>query len=378
VIGRLWPFILGSVALGLDAYVIAGLLPAMAVSLHTSQAVTGLGITAFTGAYAIVGPLLAGSAGRRPRTSLLTALAVFTAANVATALAPSIAVFLIARVVAGGAAGVYSPLSSAVAAAVASGQQKGRALAMVLAGLAVGTVFGVPAGLIIAEHTSWRWSIGLVTAVGLVALLGVLARGGELPSVPASSLTDRVRALARTHNVVTVLVTLLTAVASLGLYTYLATVLSGTALGHAQTLGIWVWGLGGAAGALGIGRLVDRAKNPFKLSVVILIGLAVALSGLFAPGSVLVLLVALFCWGLFAWSSLAPQQHTLLTANPDDGATAVATNASANYLGAAIGSAAGAALLAAGATTDILVACAVGTVLVALVLQALRLRMVTR
>lgn len=48
--GRLWPFVLVSVALGLDAYVIAGL-------------------------------LLAGRAGANPRRSLVWALTVFAAAN---------------------------------------------------------------------------------------------------------------------------------------------------------------------------------------------------------------------------------------------------------------------------------------------------------
>ena len=37
MIGKLWPFALGSVALGLDAYVIAGLLPAIAWSLKASE-----------------------------------------------------------------------------------------------------------------------------------------------------------------------------------------------------------------------------------------------------------------------------------------------------------------------------------------------------
>lgn len=85
MIGRLWPFVVGSVALGLDAYVIAGLLPAMASSLHASESTVGLSVAAFTGAYAIAGPLLAGFAGRNVRGSLMTALVVFTLANVATA-----------------------------------------------------------------------------------------------------------------------------------------------------------------------------------------------------------------------------------------------------------------------------------------------------
>lgn len=60
MIRRLWPFVLGSVALGLDAYVIAGLLPAIAASLGSRVATVGLGVATFTGAYALSGPILAG------------------------------------------------------------------------------------------------------------------------------------------------------------------------------------------------------------------------------------------------------------------------------------------------------------------------------
>lgn len=38
----LWPFVMGSVALGLDAYVIAGLLPAIAASMESEEATVGL------------------------------------------------------------------------------------------------------------------------------------------------------------------------------------------------------------------------------------------------------------------------------------------------------------------------------------------------
>ena len=77
---QLWPLVLGSVALGLDAYVIAGLLSQIANDLGTSGSVIGLGVTAFTGAYAISGPLFSGRAGKDPRSGLLGAVAVFSLA----------------------------------------------------------------------------------------------------------------------------------------------------------------------------------------------------------------------------------------------------------------------------------------------------------
>ncbi|WP_239306551.1 MFS transporter [Corynebacterium sp. ACRQP] len=363
-------------ALGLDAYVVAGLLPAIAAALGTPEATVGLGVAAFTGSYAVVGPLLAGKAGRQSRRSLIIALLVFTLANSATALSPTIWVFLASRVVAGAAAGVYSPLSSAVAAEIVGPERRGRALALVLAGLAVGTVFGVPIGLMLAQYWDWRAAILLIVVVGGTALAGIALRGGDLPAIPASSPADRLRSITRPKNLLTVIVTLLTGVASLGLYTYLTVVLSGGALAAHQNIAIWVWGLGGAVGALGIGLLADR-HDPLRLSAVILGGLTCALLGMTQGQVPVIVVVSLFVWGLCGWASLAPQQQVLLQANPADGATAVAANASANYLGSALGAAAGSLLVAAHATPAVLSGSAAAVAALALCCQLVRQRMDT-
>lgn len=372
--GRLWPFVVGSVALGLDAYVVAGLLPAIASSMNARESTVGLGVAAFTGAYAVAGPLLAGRAGRRSRRSLILSLLVFTVANLATALSSTVVVFLVTRIVAGAAAGVYSPLSSAVAAELVGEERRGRALALVLAGLAVGTVFGVPIGLELAHRWGWRAAILLIMAIGGASLVGVAVQGGELPGIPASGAGDRLRSIARPKNLLTVTVTLLTGVASLGLYTYMTVILSVGSLATHQTLAIWVWGVGGAVGALGIGRLMDRC-NPLRLSVTILVGLICALLGMTQGQTVWLLVASLFVWGMCGWASLAPQQHILLQANPADGATAVAANASANYLGSALGATAGSLLVAAQAAPTVLCSSAAAVAGMALLCQLFRQRM---
>lgn len=376
MMGRLWPFVVGSVALGLDAYVVAGLLPAIASSLDAREATVGLGVAAFTGSYAVAGPLLAGRAGQRSRQSLIVSLLVFNVANLVTALSPTVAVFLGARVVAGAAAGVYSPLSSAVAAEVAGKGRRGRALALVLAGLAIGTVFGVPVGLALAQRWGWRAAIVLIVVVGGASLAGIALRGGELPAIPASGAGDRLRSIARPKNLLTVTVTLLTGVASLGLYTYMTVILSAGTLAAHQMLAIWVWGIGGAVGALGIGRLVDRL-NPLRLSVIILVGLVCALLGMAQGQTAWIVLTSLFIWGMCGWASLTPQQHVLLQTNPADGATAVAANASANYLGSALGATFGSLLVAAQATPAVLCGSAAAAAALALICQLIRQRMST-
>ena len=338
---QLWPLVLGSVALGLDAYVIAGLLPQIAEDLGASGSVIGLGVTAFTGAYAVCGPLLSGRAGKDPRNGLLGAIAVFSLANVVTAVSPTVGVFIVSRLIAGAAAGIYSPLSAAVAGMSVTAERRGRALSLVLAGLAVGTVAGVPAGLGVAKQLGWRAAIALVSVVGMAALAGLAIRKtSAVPAVPSSSLGQRLRIIGRVDNFLTVLVTFFVGVGSLGLYTYISVVLERV---QVDTIpGMWIWGIGGAVGAFGIGRVLDKVDSSRKLTTIIIVLLAAdfALLLLF-PSSRMVALVCLFAWGLLGWSSMAPQQHSMLSANPDEGATAVAANASANYLGSAVGSAVG-------------------------------------
>lgn len=345
MIRRLWPYVLGSVALGLDAYVIAGLLPVIASDMGSSAGAVGIGVAAFTAAYAICGPLLAGAAGRTASRSLLVALTVFALANLGSAFAPGIGTFIVTRLVAGAAAGVYSPLSSAVAASSVGAERKGRALALVLAGLACGTVFGVPLGLMLASALSWHWVFVMIALIGVLAALGIAFKGRHrIDNVAAPSFRERLSTLKRPANVVTMLVTLLTGVASLGLYTYFVPLMVGLGQDAHRSWLIWAWGIGGAVGALGVGHLVDSVRPRIMTAVITgLLSLTLAALGLNPP--LVVVAVAVALWGLLGWSSLAPQQHTLMSSNPHDGATAVAANASANYLGSAIGSGLGALIV---------------------------------
>lgn len=112
--------VLGALALGLDAYVMAGLLPKVAADLHTSESAAGQMVTLFTLCYALAAPVFATAlAGRPAKTVLTAALLLFTAANALTAVAGSLFVLLVARALAGVGAGVYSPMAAATAASLA-------------------------------------------------------------------------------------------------------------------------------------------------------------------------------------------------------------------------------------------------------------------
>ncbi|MCZ0972628.1 hypothetical protein O1L55_16935 [Streptomyces albulus] len=64
---KVWLLTLGAFTLGLDAYVMAGLLPVLAADVGTRVSLAGQLVTAFTLAYALSAPLVAGLfSGARP------------------------------------------------------------------------------------------------------------------------------------------------------------------------------------------------------------------------------------------------------------------------------------------------------------------------
>ena len=64
---RLLMLALGMFAMGTDNFVIAGILPGVAASLHTSVSVAGQMVTLYALSYAFMAPMLATVAGAWPR-----------------------------------------------------------------------------------------------------------------------------------------------------------------------------------------------------------------------------------------------------------------------------------------------------------------------
>ncbi|TBO59182.1 MFS transporter [Streptomyces kasugaensis] len=369
---KVWLLTLGAFTLGLDAYVMAGLLPVLADDIGTRVSLAGQLVTVFTLAYAISAPLVAGLlAGMRPRVLILAALAVFTLGNGVTALAPSLGALLAARVVAGAGAGVYSALSTAAAAALVPEARRGRALALVMGGMSAGTVLGVPIGVLLAEHTGWRTTMWLVTGLGVVALGGLAALLPPVPAEPAVPVRARLAAIADRAVAPVVAVSFLAAVASLGLYTYLAPVLAAAGGVGEVAPYLWAWGVGGVLGSVLAGPLVDRTGRAGRLVGVVLAVIVVAqallpsLASVALPGAV----AALVAWGAAGWALQVPQQHRLLALRADRGTVALALNNSALYLGSAVGSALGGLALAVGAAPYVLPWAAAGVAAAGLALH---------
>ena len=371
---------IGAFSLGMASYVTAGLIPMIETSFSVSVAAAAQLVTAFTLAYGLGSPIaVALLPAQRQRFSLLLALGVFILANAASAMAEDFAVLMAWRSLAGLGAGVYLAMGIPAAAALAGSEDRGKAIAVIMGGMASGTVLGVPIGLLLAERLGWAAALWLVALLGCAAFIGLLFRLPPLPSGQASSLRQKILILADRHVMSILAVSLLAAIASLGMYTFIAPFLADQAHGGVQSVTpyLWVWGVGGVFGSFLVGPLVDRSRGPvITLIIMLLLAASLLLLPVFAQVNPWLAIVPIAVWGAVGWALQVPQNTELLRARrkQGDGNLAAALNECALYLGSALGAAAGGILFLINMPTWTLTTAAATVAVLGALLQVTNLR----
>ena len=345
---------LAAFAIGTEGFVIAGLLPSIASDLSISVSAAGQLVTAYALTYAVGSPILAVTLNNIDRRTVLAlALSTFIAGNLLAVMASGYGLLLASRMLMAVGAGLCMPTALAVSVAVASPERRGRAVALVTSGLTVATVIGVPLGNLVGSLFGWRATFAMVAMIGTVALAGLLLglpRG--LPRNTAS-LSERL-AVARRHGnvLIALLITVLWALGGFTMFTYFAVPLR--ALGFDAThisLALLVFGAAAAIGNMLGGLLADRLGTVVTAAL----GLTGMASALILHSLVLKLmpgqahyavLGAIFLWGLSGWAFYPAQIASIIRIEPQASMIALSLNASAMYLGFAIGGALGGAVLA--------------------------------
>ena len=217
---------LGAFALGMASYVTAGLIPMIEPAFGISAGVAAQLVTAFTLAYGLGSPILVALLPEQAqRKGLLTALGLFVIANAASALSISFSWLIIFRALAGIGSGVYLAVGIAAVATI-SPFGRAKAISIIMGGMAAGTVLGVPFGLVLAERLGWASAFWLITLLGIIAFVGLFWRLPTLPISERIPLRKKMSLLLDRQVIVILLVSLLAAIASLGMYTFLAPLMS--------------------------------------------------------------------------------------------------------------------------------------------------------
>jgi predicted MFS family arabinose efflux permease len=336
---RVYLLAAGAFAVGTSAYVVSGMLPAVAAELAVSVTAAGQLTTAFALAYAVGAPVLAVLTGRwERRTLLVVALLAAGAGNLLAALAPNYPLLLAARVASALGAAAFTPAATLVATQLSPPQRRGRAVAAVFSGLTLALVVGVPAGSLLEGPLGYRGVFGLVAATCLAAAVGVRLLVPRVPPPAPVGLRARL-AVAADRRVLTVLaVSALALLSVMTVYTYIAPLLAASAGVTGGRLGLLLLGYGAGClvgNSLG-GRLADRfgSRRPLLaiLPVFVLLLATLPVTASTVPGAA----AALFALGAVGWTGNAPIQSRLIELAPRGSGLVLSLNASAIYLGAGL------------------------------------------
>ena len=342
----------GLFVVGTNAFVIAGVLPAIAAELGATQTAVASSITWYAAVVAVASPLVPVLLPRAPRTFLVAGgLLLVAAGTVVAALAPDLTVFVLGRVVAalGGAALV--PTVTAAAPTLLPPERRGTALAATGLGFTLASAVGSPAGTALAAAVGWRTTLLAVAGLALVLAVAVALQLGHIPLGAPSSLARRVGVL-RDRRVVLVLVAAVLVTTGFNVvYIFSAELTQDATGGDGQLLALLLllYGVGGIVGTALAGPVTDRLGS--RATAAVATGALVAVFVLLAveQRSYVGLAVLFGVWGVVAFGAVVPLQHRLVEIDPATAGLTLGWYSTAMYVGIAVAPVVGGAALAGGA-----------------------------
>jgi predicted MFS family arabinose efflux permease len=358
---RLFWLALGAFAIGAEAFVISSLLPQVSADTGVTVVQGGYLVLVFALAYALGAPVLASLSGHHDRRRTLTAsMLVFTAGNILAGLAHSYEQLLVARIVMALAAGLFTATAQATAVAISEPHHRARAISVIVGGTTIAVAFGAPLGALIADYAGWRgtfWTIAAVSATSAAAIWTMLPAGLIGPRLP---LGERLAVIARPGVAPALLSMLLPMTGAFAVFTYIAPVTTEVFRLNDGLLPavLLAFGIGGALGNIAGGQLADRIGGTRTvLGATLLMAIAIGAMGLVAAVPYAFLAAALLgymlVWGVLGWSLPPAQASRLIKLVPDAAPLVLSLNASAIYLGVALGSVVGGEVLTYAAPVDL-------------------------
>jgi DHA1 family inner membrane transport protein len=189
---------IGSFGIGSGEFSVMGLLPTLASDLAITEPQAGHVISAYALGVVVGAPLFSISLARRPRRMVLLGLmAVFAAANFASALAPGYHSLIALRFLSGLPHGAYFGLAALVAASLVPSTHRARAVGRLMMGLTVATLLGMPLAAWIGQTLGWRPAFATVGAIGVLAVALIFV---FVPKVPADHRASARRELSALRN----------------------------------------------------------------------------------------------------------------------------------------------------------------------------------
>ncbi|MFV8781670.1 MFS transporter [Microbulbifer sp. SA54] len=344
---------LSAFAIGTTEFVIVGLVPTIAHDLGVTLPSAGLLVSLYALGVAVGAPVLTALTGRWNRkTVLLSVMALFTLGNLLAWLAPGYSSLVVARVLTGLAHGVFFAIGSTIATSLVSKDKEAGAIALMFTGLTVALVTGVPLGTWIGQHFGWRATFLIVSALGLMALVGsALLVPKNLKQSPPATLRQQLAVLTEPRLLLVYAMTALGYGGTFTAFTYLAPILqqvSGFAAGTVALI-MLVYGVSVAVGNIWGGKLADRRGPVPALSIIFTALAAVLMLFTWTAGNPVAAVLTVLVWGAFAFGNVPGLQVYVVQLaekhTPQAVDVASGLNIAAFNIGIAIGSVLGGAVI---------------------------------
>ncbi|TSD45354.1 MFS transporter [Rhodococcus sp. KBS0724] len=342
---------MGGFGIGLTEFVIMGLLPEVSADFEVTEAVAGHLISGYALSVAIGAILVTAAVIRFERKKVLLSLMVlFIIGNLMSALAPTYEVMMGGRIVAALCHGAFFGIGSVVAAGMVAPDKRAGAIAMMFSGLTIANVLGVPFGTMLGQQFGWRSTFWAITAIGIVALIGIAAL---VPTTPAPTdgggLRGELEAFRNKQVWFSIAITILGYGGMFGAFTYIAftlTEVSGFAASSVPWLLI-LFGSGLFVGNVLGGKAADRSLT--KALVWILAILTVVLIVFAASAeSKIMTVISLFFMGAFGFATVPGLQMRIMNYASEAPTMASGANIAAFNVGNALGAWLGGLTIAAG------------------------------
>lgn len=359
---RIFWLAIGSFTVGTVGFVFSSLLPLIAVDMRVTVPQAAYLILAFALSYALLGPVLAALLGGLERRTLLVgSLLAFVAGNLVIATSGSLPVLFSGPVLMGAASGLFAATAQATAVSMAGAEHRARAISVVVGGTTFAVALGAPLASLVGTMWGWRGTFFAIAALAVVCSLVFLLRmpkgdrGSRLP------LNERLAAAGAPGIGHSLLITLTYLTGCFVIISYLGPIaLDGVGLSQLALPGLLLaFGIGAIAGNAASGFLSDRigALRVIYLSMALatLVSLMIAADIGAVPTRIgqPALFVLMALWGAVGWTFPPAQASRIVGFQPEAAHLTLSLNASAMYLGVALGTLLGGKVLEFGSLADL-------------------------
>lgn len=346
--GLVTAFLFGNFLIGTGVMLGPGLLAVIAHDFAVSVPQAALVITVAATAMCVGSPVLATLTSRIDRRAVLTAsLLLYAVGHGVSALAPNLTSLVLLRAITLLGAAVFTPQAAATLGLVLTPERRAGAITTIFLGWSMASVLGSPLGAWLGAHLGWRLTSALF---GGLCLVGVIWVWRVVPAGLHGVALSRDAWLRVARHPALVLILAVTAASATGQFTTFAYIAPyvGYVIDNAPTtlsLALALYGFSGVIGNVWATRRIAVYGAAANVTVSLWSMTAGMLLLAAVGGGWIAFAIAAVAWGGGTFANNSSQQARLASASPELAGASIALNTSMIYLGQALGSIIGGAMI---------------------------------